>query len=362
MGSGSDVAQNAADMLLLDDNFSSIVNGVEEGRLIFDNLKKSIAYTLSSNIPEISPFLFFMIFQTPLPLSTVLILCIDLGTDMVPAISFAYENAELDIMERYPRNSKRDHLVNSKLISFAYLQIGVVQASAGFFTYFYILNDYGLRPGTAFKLALEKGYLPNPSDIYSANLESKGNTNWNDDNYAGVLDWNGARHNKVDFRLFYTERDGDSWSKCRWDNANAGFDFYRNSHISEVGICYTTEALRYAQAGYLISIVCVQWSDLLICKTRNLSISQQGLINKYSNFGLFFETTLVALLCYIPFLNLVLGTRQIAFPHFAVPSFSFFAVIMSYDELRKIYLRNGMKPSKNGRTKYEGWVVRNTYY
>jgi len=121
MGSGSDVAQNAADMLLLDDNFSSIVNGVEEGRLIFDNLKKSIAYTLSSNIPEIAPFLFFITCQMPLPLSTVLILCIDLGTDMVPAISFAYENPELDIMERYPRNSKRDHLVNTKLISFAYL-------------------------------------------------------------------------------------------------------------------------------------------------------------------------------------------------------------------------------------------------
>merc|ERR1712032_1293990 len=94
MGSGSDVAQNAADMLLLDDNFSSIVNGVEEGRLIFDNLKKSIAYTLSSNIPEISPFLVFICVQTPLPLTTVLILCVDLGTDMVPAISMAYERPE----------------------------------------------------------------------------------------------------------------------------------------------------------------------------------------------------------------------------------------------------------------------------
>jgi sodium/potassium-transporting ATPase subunit alpha len=120
MGSGSEVAKNAADMILLDDNFSSIVNGVEEGRLIFDNLKKSIAYTLSSNIPEISPFLAFMVFQFPLPLSTVLILCIDLGTDMVPAISFAYENAELDIMSRPPRSSKKDRLVNTKLISFAY--------------------------------------------------------------------------------------------------------------------------------------------------------------------------------------------------------------------------------------------------
>jgi len=125
MGSGSDVAKNAADMLLLDDNFNSIVNGVEEGRLIFDNLKKSIAYTLSSNIPEILPFIFFIVFQVPLPLSTVLILCIDLGTDMIPAISFAYENPELDIMERQPRTT-RDHLVNTKLISFAYFQIGVI--------------------------------------------------------------------------------------------------------------------------------------------------------------------------------------------------------------------------------------------
>ena len=88
---GSDVSKQAADMILLDDNFASIVTGVEEGRLIFDNLKKSIAYTLTSNIPEISPFLFFIIFNVPLPLGTVTILCIDLGTDMVPAISLAYE-------------------------------------------------------------------------------------------------------------------------------------------------------------------------------------------------------------------------------------------------------------------------------
>lgn len=80
---GSDVSKQAADMILLDDNFASIVTGVEEGRLIFDNLKKSIAYTLTSNIPEISPFLFFILCDVPLPLGTITILCIDLGTDMV---------------------------------------------------------------------------------------------------------------------------------------------------------------------------------------------------------------------------------------------------------------------------------------
>ena len=65
---GSDVSKQASDMILLDDNFASIITGIEEGRLIFDNLKKSICYTLSSKIPELAPFLFYMIFEIPLPL------------------------------------------------------------------------------------------------------------------------------------------------------------------------------------------------------------------------------------------------------------------------------------------------------
>eukprot|EP00756_Hemistasia_phaeocysticola_P026954 Hpha_TRINITY_DN16092_c2_g1::TRINITY_DN16092_c2_g1_i1::g.117472::m.117472/K01539/ATP1A; sodium/potassium-transporting ATPase subunit alpha len=130
---GTDVTKEAADMILMDDNFASIVRGVKEGRLIFDNLKKSIAYTLSSNIPEISPFICFIVLGVPLPLSTVLILCVDLGTDMVPAISLAYENPERDIMRRRPR-TKSDNLVTLKLISFSYFQIGIIQALAGFYT------------------------------------------------------------------------------------------------------------------------------------------------------------------------------------------------------------------------------------
>ena len=140
---GSDVSKQAADMILLDDNFASIVTGVEEGRLIFDNLKKSIAYTLTSNMPEILPFLFFIVASVPLPLGTVTILCIDLGTDMVPAISLAYEKAENDIMKRKPRDPINDKLVNGKLISMAYGQIGMIQAAAGFFAYFVIMCEHG---------------------------------------------------------------------------------------------------------------------------------------------------------------------------------------------------------------------------
>ncbi len=149
---GSDVSKQAADMILLDDNFASIVSGIEEGRLIFDNLKKSIAYTLTSNIPEISPFLFSILTDAPLPLGTVTILCIDLGTDMIPAISMAYEKPESDIMKRQPRNPYTDRLVNERLISMAYGRVGMMQASAGFFVYFIILSENGFLPRRLFGL------------------------------------------------------------------------------------------------------------------------------------------------------------------------------------------------------------------
>merc|ERR1712216_696941 len=139
---GADVAKDAADMVLMDDKFCSIVEGIRQGRLIFDNLKKSIAYTLTSNIPEITPFLALICFQLPIPLETVMILCIDLGTDMLPAISLAYEEAESDILERKPRNKMYDRLVNNKLIGMCYGQIGMIQAAAGFTCYFTVFSKY----------------------------------------------------------------------------------------------------------------------------------------------------------------------------------------------------------------------------
>jgi hypothetical protein len=179
-----------------------------------------------------------------------------------------------------------------------------------------------------------------------------------------MFDWNGFKMSQIDFRLFYVNRPPSSWTACRWDPGSLSYPaIYRISSVTNYQICYTTEALRYAQGGYLVSIVVVQWSDLLICKTRNLSISQQGMVNGQMIFRLFFETILVAILSYIPFLNLVLGTRSVALPHFGVPTFSFFVVIISYDELRKIYVRDGMKRERgSNRVKLNGWVVRNTYY
>ena len=146
MGSGAAYSTKCADIVLLDDNFSSIVAGGEEGRLMFENLKKCLLYSLSSNVAELSAFLFSMIAGIPLPLGVLAVLCIDLGTDMLPAISLAFEESEENLMRRKPRNPDTDHLINEKLIFLSYGQMGLIQAAAGFFTYFVIMAENGFWP------------------------------------------------------------------------------------------------------------------------------------------------------------------------------------------------------------------------
>merc|ERR1719370_867761 len=286
---GSDVSKQAADMILLDDNFASIVTGVEEGRLIFDNLKKSIAYTLTSNIPEISPFLLFILADVPLPLGTVTILCIDLGTDMVPAISMAYEFAESDIMKRQPRNPFTDKLVNERLISMAYGQIGMIQASAGFFAYFVIMCENGFWPSRL--MGLRKS-------------------------------WDSRAVNDLEDSF------GQEWTYA--DRKNLEYT------------CHT---------AFFVAIVIVQWADLIICKTRKLSVFQQGMKNHFMNFGLIFETAIACFLCYTPDMDKGLRMYPLKF-NWWLPAIPFSILIFCYDETRKFLLRRN--PG--------GWIEQETYY
>ncbi|CAH8625032.1 unnamed protein product [Heterobilharzia americana] len=269
---GSDVSKQAADMILLDDNFASIVTGVEEGRLIFDNLKKSIAYTLTSNIPEITPFLIYIAVGIPLPLGTITILCIDLGTDMVPAISLAYEEAESDIMKRMPRDPLHDRLVNERLIAMAYGQIEWILAEK--------IIRYQKRVGFKAVNALADSY---------------------------GQEWTYQQRK----RLEYT--------------------------------CHT---------AFFASIVIVQWTDLIICKTRRNSVFQQGMWNKYLNFALYFETALALFLSYCPGLDKALRMMPLRFSWW-LPALPFCLLILIYDETRKYLLRR-LPPGS--------WVERETYY
>ena len=590
---GTPVTQNAADMILRDDNFASIVAGVEEGRLIFDNLKKSICYTLTSNIPEISPFLCYITLGTPLPLSTVLILAIDLGTDMVPAISMAYEEAEADIMRRPPRDAVIDRLVTRKLIFLAYFQIGIMQAMAGFFAWMVILNDYGFPPHILFQVDLGKQWAKDAlycrfSGGYYVNIDGEIDTQtdptttppsadyplWDNGDAGYLIDcefplrsYSGAGgggnigstkqniassyHDKtkkngqitiesiaaleytnyfeyVPYRarmsyfwknnwlawnirkgeglgggfttnaeIFFSFQSPGLWSICLADpsmelttsgqngprpmraspeaikatkdikisdlsvldtlctgvNANqkigaktykhavfcngdgswldatdvtaspqvsgvanpcaiiedpaeegsiAGSDFVKRHQIrychkdtkcspgcwNQPGGSFAAdfsypppgdthqcaniasrmtqkEALDNARAGYWVSIVVVQWADLLICKTRWLSIRAQGLRNSTLNFGLFFETLLAGWLCYYSVFAAGLQTRPIRFTHW-LPGIPWSIMIFMYDEVRKYLMRATSPETINPDTKQvqreAGWIELNTYY
>ncbi|GFN73912.1 sodium/potassium-transporting ATPase subunit alpha [Plakobranchus ocellatus] len=285
---GSDVSKQAADMILLDDNFASIVLGVEEGRLIFDNLKKSIAYTLTSNIPEITPFLLFIVLSIPLPLGVVCILFIDLGTDMYPAISLAYEGSELDIMKRRPRNAKTDKLVNERLISLAYGMIGFMQAATGFFMYFVIMAENG---------------------FYMKKL-------------VGLRQmWDAVAIN--DLQDSY----GQEWT------------YSQRKKLEQT--CYTS---------FFVSIVIVQWADLIISKTRRLSVFTHGMRNWVLNSALVFETILALLIVYLPFMS-YLKVRYLRAEYWFLPM-PWSLLLFTYDECRRYVLR--LHPL--------GFMERETYY
>ncbi len=137
---GTDVAKEAADMILLDDNFATIVNAIEEGRAVYENIRKFISYIFSSNIPEIVPYLAYVLFRIPLPLTIMQILAVDLGTDMLPALALGAEKPTGGLMKQPPRDP-RERLLNLKLLSRAYLFLGPIEAAAGLFGFFYVLKS-----------------------------------------------------------------------------------------------------------------------------------------------------------------------------------------------------------------------------
>ncbi|XP_049820782.1 sodium/potassium-transporting ATPase subunit alpha isoform X3 [Aethina tumida] len=273
--SGSEVSQQSADMILLDDNFASIITGVEEGRRIFDNLKKSIAYTLASNVPEILPFLAFVLISIPLPLGVMAILCIDLLTDMMPAISLAYEKAESDIMLRPPRNPKKDKLVTRKLYFLAYGHIGMIEALCGFFIYFAIMAENGFLPSKLIGLREQ----------------------WDSEHINDLMD-----------------SYGQEWSY---------------EHRKELEYtCYT---------AFMISVVVTQWADLIICKTRFNSILKQGMGNMVLNASLVTETIVACMLSYLPKMY-YLKFYPVKFVWWCY-SLPFAIFIIIFDEFRKWCIR-----------------------
>jgi sodium/potassium-transporting ATPase subunit alpha len=140
--SGTSVAREAADIVLLDDNFASIVHAIEEGRAVFENIRSFITYIFASNIAELIPYISYIVFSIPLPLAVMQMLAIDLGTDMFPALALGAEKPSADIMQRPPR-PKDEHLLTKAVLLRGYLYLGMLEAFAGMCAYFYVLYQGG---------------------------------------------------------------------------------------------------------------------------------------------------------------------------------------------------------------------------
>jgi sodium/potassium-transporting ATPase subunit alpha len=348
---GTDVAKDAADILLMDDNFANIVKGIKQGRIIFDTLKKIISYNLSSNISELMPVIGYFIFQFPIPLTTILILTIDIGSDVYPNIAFAYEGAESDIMDRSPRNAKTDNLCTLKLFAWSYLHMGMVEMTAGMLAYFVVMNDYGFKPSGIMGITREQGIEPAINDIYNPYDEYKGNSNaflYENTEYLGLdgtdkvevedlrrqIDYISNADTNIDFRVMFYYLPEDTWGECAFPGEN---------YKKDGTICWTLEAVRHAQSAYLANTIVAQVSNGFCYRTITVSMFQHVLNNWDLNLAYVLENVVVCILVYVPGLNYGLALRPIIVQHWT-PCFGAFIILFLYSEFTKYLIRNVNNP------------------
>ncbi|KAJ1883105.1 hypothetical protein H4R99_000924 [Coemansia sp. RSA 1722] len=332
--SGSDVSKEAASMILLDDNFASIVKGIEEGRLIFANLKKSIRYTLTHSTPEVIPQILYIIVPLPAMITSIMILVIDLGFEVLAALTYAWEPSEspTGLMKLPPRKpvtvrsiaQKRarearqaasalpenatwirrvgralrapftrnwwldrfektdgEELVDGDLLSWSYLEAGLISAISLLVVFFVILNHHGISPRQARLMANDTN-----------------NTYFNKD--SPTYTYNGREFTGTD-------------------------QFY---------------ALNEARTGVLFSIYILQVFNLFICKARlRLPFGRFMFRNKRTFLGFGAGLALLAFVTYIPPLNTVFNTSYKSIPLYWLIAVAFGCFLLAYATARFLVLR-----------------------
>lgn len=281
---GSDVAKEAADVLFMDDDFSSIVMAIKEGRTLFDNLKKAIAYTLCHCILELAPILLNVALDIPLGFASLQMLSVDLGTELAPAISLAYEKTEDDIMERPPRNCKKDSLVSFRLLSYSYLQGGVILVFWCFVSYFL---TFGLNSRIECRVA--------PGELY-----------------------------------------------------NIGKDYFNDSPKGYWGGCSPDDQIfvvRQVQTAWYMTVVFGQFANIWMCKTRQMSLFQHGVQNSMTIYGVIIELMILMLIVFVPALQVVFTTNgedlfdKKDYVFYFLPWIGSLITLWTYCEVRKWWTR-----------------------
>lgn len=281
---GSDVAQEAADILLMDDNFASIVRGIEEGRLIFDNIKKTIAYTMAHIFPEVVSALINLLAGLPAGLTAMQVLTIDLGTELGPAISLAYEKAESDIMDRRPRDPLKDRLVSPSLLWYSYVTAGLIISAGCMAAYTFVYRSNGIRL----------------SDFYAPDLNQA----------------QGGFFSLTSSEPVLVERTNQTFS------VDAQHRIFSK-----------------AATAWYIALTVAQFCHIWVCKTRMSSIFLHGFENRLTFYGVGIGLLLVVFFCYVPGVQNFVGSYFVNWGPW-LWALATGVLLWVYNELSKWYSRS----------------------
>jgi sodium/potassium-transporting ATPase subunit alpha len=280
------------------------VHAIEEGRTLFDNLKKTIAYTLAHLLPEILPIFLNLAFAFPLAMNGLMILTIDLLTEQGPAISLAYERAEEAVMSRQPRNLVTDRLVTAPSLFYSYIIAGAANALISMFCFFLVYMKRGI-PISQLRGSLNLGYFASPPF-----------TNVNGDWTTG----SGSSATVVPILV-----PANCGSPCVPLDALAQWNLFAESQ----------------SAWYLTLIMCQFW-HIWNCRTRTTSIFKHGLFtNVVTLYGVVAEVAIMAAVIYIPAFHATSAFQTYSLHGtFWLPHFIYVGWIFGYNEITKYLIRS----------------------
>jgi len=263
----------------MDDNFASIVTAIEQGRTIFENLKKTIAYTLTHLWPEVVPVLCWLTLDLPLGLTSALILSIDCGTELGPAIYLAYEKQEEDIMKHPPKDSKKERLVSFRVLCYSYLIMGNFQAIVCMLNYFRVFYyKYQITPLMLYGTAVNYFQYGAPDFVVNENVRYK--------------------------------------------------DFEQVNILDDV------------VSSYYVCLVFCQFFHIWMCKTRRISIFTHGITrNVVMIYGSLIQLAIMGLIVYVPYVQGAFSSSSVDAMYWTT-TLIFAAFCWIYNEGRKWFIRH----------------------